>query len=180
MAELRAGKAKAERAHGEEVAALEARAAAAEKHVVATWSTGWPWSRRPPRPLAPWPSRPRLRPTPPSAAPRPSPTTTRPCATELRALQKTAAQAEQRAAVAEERAQNRDEGLAELRRAVEALRKTSDELGGRLAAAEKAQHDAERELAVARSERVALEKALAAAPHTPHASQNAQPQEKSR
>jgi chromosome segregation ATPase len=177
VAELRADKAKAERAHGEQVATLDARAAAAQKqvgdleHKLAVEQKAAEASRA----VA---IEAKIKA---DAAERGAQVLTddnKAMREELRALQKAAANAEQRAAVAEERAQNRDEGLAELRRAVEALRKTSDELGGRLNAAEKARGDAERELAVARSERVALEKALTAATRAPHASQNAQPQEK--
>jgi chromosome segregation ATPase len=178
VAELRAGKAKAERAHGEEVAALDARAAAAQTHArdlehkLAVEQKAAEASRA----VA---IEAKIKA---DAAERGAQALTddnKAMREELRAVQKAAAGAEQRAAVAQERAQNRDEGLAELRRAVEVLRKSSDELGGRLAAAEKARGDAERELAVARSERAALEKALAAAAHPTHAPQNAQPQEKS-
>ena len=177
VAELRAGKAKVERAHGEQVATLEARAAAAQKqvgdleHRLAVEQKAAEASRT----VA---IEAKIKA---DAAERGAHALTddnKAMREELRALQKAASAAEQRAAVAEERAQNRDEGLAELRRAVEALRKTTDELGGRLAAAEKARGDAERELAVARSERLALEKALATAAQSTHASQNAQPQEK--
>jgi hypothetical protein len=64
--------------------------------------------------------------------------------------------------VAEERAQNRDEPRRAAAR-LRGLRHASDEQSARLAAAERARGDTEREIAVARCERAALEKARAAA-----------------
>ena len=178
VAELRAGKAQAERAHGEQVATLEAQADAAHKHArelehkLGVEQKASEASRA----MA---IEAKIKADAAEATTRVLTDDNKAMRDELRALQKVAAQAEQRAAVAEERAQNRDEGLAELRRAFEALRQASDQQGERLATSERARSDAERELAVVRSERAALEKALATATHATQASQTAQPQEKS-
>jgi chromosome segregation ATPase len=160
VSELRAGKAQAERTHGEQVAALEARAAAAQtqvgdlEHKLVVEQKAAEASRATAIEA-------KIKADAAEGSTKALTDDNKAMREELRSLQKSAAHAEQRAAVAEERAQNRDESLTELRRAFEALRKTSDELGARLAANEQARGDAERELAVAKSERAALERSIA-------------------